>query len=94
MSVLAEREPALELIDEPSVWYGSELARSDDWIHKLTSGELAEVAAALAEVERRQLPIMNIAQSDFPLPTLGPRLTAMRDVLLDGRGFMLLRGLP
>ena len=33
-------------------------------------------------------------KADFPLPQLGPRLDALRSELLEGRGFVLLRGLP
>ena len=35
-----------------------------------------------------------LGPQDFPLPTLGPRLRAMLDEVLNGRGFVLLRGLP
>ena len=31
---------------------------------------------------------------DFPLPNLGPRLAAIRDEWLHGRGFSLVKGLP
>ena len=94
MSMLAESVPELAEVQGSAVWYGPELARQHDWIHELTATELSEVAAALAEVERRDLPIIGIGRDDFSLPTLGPRLLAIRDELLDGRGFMLLRGLP
>jgi hypothetical protein len=33
-------------------------------------------------------------QSHFPLPGLGPKLAALREELIHGRGFALLRGLP
>jgi hypothetical protein len=38
--------------------------------------------------------LVEIRREDFPLPTLGPRLEALRHELLHGRGFVLLRGLP
>lgn len=94
MSLAAESKLAIQAVEGPSVWYGPELAEADSWIHVLTSEELAEVAAALAAVERAATPIADIVQEGFPLPTLGPRLLAIRDELLDGRGFVLLRGLP
>ena len=36
----------------------------------------------------------DLARADFPLPTLGPRLEAIRDAVVFGRGFHLLRGFP
>ena len=38
--------------------------------------------------------LQNVKQSDFQLPTLGPRLVGFRDEAVNGRGFVLLRGLP
>jgi Taurine catabolism dioxygenase TauD, TfdA family len=38
--------------------------------------------------------IPSIRKEDFPLPTLGPRLRRILDDVLNGRGFVLLRGLP
>ena len=40
------------------------------------------------------LMLQNVKQSDFELPTLGPKLIAFRDEAVNGRGFVLLRGLP
>jgi hypothetical protein len=35
-----------------------------------------------------------MTRDDFPLPTLGPVLDRLRGDIVDGRGFVLLRGLP
>ena len=35
-----------------------------------------------------------IDRAAFPLPRLGPKLLTIRDELINGRGFALLRGLP
>ena len=40
------------------------------------------------------LNLQNVKKSDFPLPTLGPKLVSFRDEAVEGRGFVLLRGLP
>ena len=42
----------------------------------------------------RGLDIADIRRADFPLPTLGPGSTRMREEILNGRGFVLIRGLP
>jgi hypothetical protein len=81
-------------ITGPSAWRGEDLARSTDWIHTFTGSELSELHRALARVHALARTLVEIRREDFPLPTLGPRLEALRHELLHGRGFVLLRGLP
>jgi hypothetical protein len=45
-------------------------------------------------VHARGLDVADIRREDFPLPTLGPVLDRLRGQVLDGRGFVLLRGVP
>jgi len=78
-----------------AAWYGPDLAGRDDWIMPLEAGDLAEIAAASAALAGSDTDIAAITARDFPLPNLGPKLTArVRDDVLNGRGFLLLRGLP
>ena len=87
--------PPRPLVTGPSAWIGAELAkRPQDWTYDLSPRELAEIAAATAAVRARGLDIADITRADFPLPTLGPVLDRLRDEVLNGRGFVLLRGLP
>ena len=81
-------------ITGPSAWRGEDLRRTDGWVHTFTPSELSELHRALARVHARALTLPEIGRDDFPLPTLGPRLEALREELLHGRGFALLRGLP
>ena len=78
-----------------AAWYGPEMAKRDDWQMPLSAIEVAEVESAAAALARREADIAAITAGDFPLPTLGPKLKArVRDEVLNGRGFLLLRGLP
>lgn len=90
------REPATPMrpLVDPAGWTAADLAASDDWVYLLSRTELAELAAAVAGVEARGLDIKDIGRDDFPLPTLGPALRSLRDELLEGRGFLLIRGVP
>lgn len=81
-------------ITGPSAWRGTDLARSEEWTVRLSSGDVAELEAALAAVRRRGIALEDIRPPDFPLPALGARLDGLRAELLHGRGFALLRGLP
>ena len=78
-----------------SAWVGADLAkRPDEWTYRLSNAEIAEVASACAEVQARGVDIADIMRVDFPLPTLGPVLNRLRNEVLNGRGFVLIRGLP
>jgi len=78
----------------PAVWMGSDLANVGDWIIQLTSDDIAELDAALADVERKKIPLQDITTADFPLPGLGVRLRAFADELEHGLGFGVVRGVP
>jgi Taurine catabolism dioxygenase TauD, TfdA family len=78
----------------PSVWYGRDLADRDDWVYRLSETEIEEIDAAVDVVQQRGLPMRDVTRSEFPLPSLGSTLDALRDEVVNGRGFVLLRGLP
>lgn len=79
----------------PSAWIGAELARTPEtWTYRLSRAEVAEIETATEAVRARGLDIAAIGRADFPLPTLGPVLDRLRGEVLNGRGFVLLRGLP
>jgi hypothetical protein len=84
-------------IHDRSVWYGRDLAGRTDWIERLTEYEIAEVESAmrrLAGLPDSSFDLTKTAPDDFLLPTLGHRLVSLSDEVLNGRGFVLIRGLP
>ncbi|MFI4998467.1 MAG: TauD/TfdA family dioxygenase [Reyranellales bacterium] len=71
------------------------MAKRTDWMMPLEAAEIAEVEAATQALVARDADIAAITAGDFPLPTLGPKLKARVEAeVLDGRGFLLMRGLP
>lgn len=85
--------PPRASVDGPSAWVGAELAkRPEEWIYRLSPTEIAEIEGAIAALRGRD--IATLRRADFPLPTLGPVLDRLREEVLNGRGFVLLRGLP
>lgn len=78
----------------PAAWYGPELAENLAWTHVFDADEIGEIEAAVEAAVRRDIDIADIARDDFVLPTLGQKLAAIQDDVVNGRGFVLLRGLP
>jgi hypothetical protein len=75
-----------------SAWYGKDMKKSRQWLFQLLDRDVEEIEAAVsASMECR---IKDIDKARFPLPTLGPRLDDLLTELLEGRGFVLIRGLP
>src|ERR1700722_18432743 len=95
MSAYALLTPPRPLIQGPSAWLGADLRnREDEWSYRLSPPEVAEIEAATRSVRARGLDIADVCREDFPLPTLGPQLDRLRAEVLNGRGFVLLRGMP
>lgn len=82
-----------ERLAGPAAWYGPALDQRRDWIETLSSAELEEIDAAIRGIADRDLDLAALRATDFPLPTLAPRLQRIADEVLDGRGFALIRGL-
>ena len=82
-------------IDHPAAWHGNAIKdETERWIWTLSETEVAELESAAQSYLAANETIGEIAPSDFPLPALGPGLRQLRDVLLHGLGFHLVRGLP
>ena len=90
-------------VSDESAWYGVELAGRAEWIERLSDAEIAEVESAIHELDKPQLiesrvdleaTIARLTRADMPLPILGPRLQRLLDQVLNGRGFVLIKGLP
>jgi hypothetical protein len=81
-------------IKDRSAWYGVELANCEDWLERLSDLEIAEVEQAIGQLGAERIDFTSITADDVPLPTLAPRLKLILDEVLNGRGFVLIRGLP
>jgi len=77
-------------VRDRSAWYGAEV---EDWVEWLSDAEVAEVEKVVRAVEESRVEITSLTAQDVPLPTLAPRFRRMLDEVLNGRGFVLIRGL-
>jgi hypothetical protein len=81
-----------------AAWRGAAMAERDDWILHLTPEQIDELEAAarplVAQGERATGLLPHLTPDDFALPTLGAVMLSLRQELLEGRGFVQMRGLP
>ena len=87
-----------EMLMTPSsandVWRGPELADESQWVHRLSTDELAEIDEALAVFKARGGQEIGFERGTFRLTNLAVRIEAILAEVQHGRGFALLRGLP
>lgn len=74
-------------------WGAADVADAALWTERLSDAECSELDAALRHALARSDDVLEIGRDDFPLPTLGARLGAIERELIDGRGFVRLRGI-
>jgi hypothetical protein len=84
----------LQPLETACEWRAADVADPAAWTEILQPAEIAEVDAALAHARACSEDFLDIGKAEFPLPTLGPRLKRIERELMDGRGFVLIRGLP
>jgi hypothetical protein len=85
---------AREPIRARSTWHGPQLAGSEDWIHRLTPREVADLERGLALAKASGKPMTALEREDFPLPSLVPAIAGWMETLQHGRGFLNLKGVP
>ncbi len=82
-------------IEIPSAWRGEDMAANPErWLVHLTSGEIAELEQAARSFLATTNDIGQITKEEFPLPNFGRHLAKLRETLIHGIGFEVIRGLP
>ncbi|RHZ53056.1 hypothetical protein CDV55_104672 [Aspergillus turcosus] len=82
-------------ITGPTVWTAAEYRdHPEKWTHRFTPEELDELSRTADEFMRSKIPLTGISKANFPLPTLSTHLHSLRHDLLNGKGFILFKGLP
>jgi len=84
----------MKRITGPKAWRGEALAHDLSWLVTLTAAEIADIDRAVATAKASGRAMADVGREEFPLSTLRPRLEQTLAELTDGRGFVVLRGLP
>jgi hypothetical protein len=83
-----------EQITTAKAWRGEQLERDTSWIVTLTDAEIADIDRALAAAKATARPVEEIEREHFPLTVTRDTLAKAVTEMYDGRGFIVLRGLP
>jgi len=85
--------PASSPISSPAAWKSSDLAGAR-WRVRLSADEIDETRRAETEWQARNLPLADMTQADFRLPTLAPKIAAWRREVYAGCGLQIVSGVP
>ena len=79
----------------PAAWIGNEMAADpSQWLSEWSEAEVAELEAAAEAFRSTGRDIGEIDTTQFPLPTIAPRLARLREKLTHGNGVEVITGLP
>lgn len=81
-------------IEHPAAWTRASLDQDDGWILRLGDADLAELDRALESAKARGATVPTMVREDFPLDALAARLRSIAVDLTQGRGLVLVKGLP
>lgn len=81
------------ILEEECCWTAADVASESTWTEMLSPAELEELDAALRVALAKSTDILEVGREDFPLPQFAERLAGIERELIDGRGFVRLRGI-
>jgi Taurine catabolism dioxygenase TauD, TfdA family len=85
----------MKTIEGAVAWQSLDFRNTGNFTHRLTDAEITEIDTAVHAVVQGSIDHTAIDRHNFELPRLGKRLSLIRDdILLRGRGFMVIRGVP
>jgi hypothetical protein len=88
-------KPPIGPVHSAADWRGADMRpRESEWHLRLDDAELGELDRGLARLERADVPIEAIDRESLPLPRLARRIEGWRHELSQGRGFVVVSGLP
>lgn len=78
----------------PANWLAADMADPREWVIQLTDEQVATIDAALRTARKAGANLGTLDRETFPLPGFGELVTETQDRLENGRGVVVLRGLP
>jgi hypothetical protein len=81
------------VLEERCEWLADDVADESIWTEHFSDAEQRELDAALRHALAVSNDVLDVEKAHFPLPTLAARLERIERELIDGRGFVRLRGI-
>lgn len=81
-------------VASPVAWSATDMANPATWTYQLASSQVAELESALAHARQTGRGGYDIRREDFPLPNLVESIKAWIAEIEDGRGFLVVKGMP
>ena len=81
------------ILEPKCEWTAAAVADENVWTEHFDDRELAELDAALRHALTKSDDVLELGRDDFPLATLQHRLARVEEELINGRGFVRLRGI-
>jgi hypothetical protein len=81
-------------IRHPSAWTVADFRSPADYSVDLDAAQMRDIAAAIRRIRAAGIGLDGLQREHFEVPSLRPVVEEIRRQAEDGRGFMLLRGLP
>ncbi|GGK62878.1 TauD/TfdA family dioxygenase [Amphritea balenae] len=83
-----------EKIETPSAWKGKDIKDDDSWIYHWSDQSISVLEKALENVTQKGLQVPDFTKEDFPITELSEEISFFNDELENGKGFIVIRGLP
>jgi hypothetical protein len=81
-------------IRHPSAWTVADFGSSADYSVELDAAQLRDIAAVMRRIKAAGIGLDELQRNHFEVPSLRPVVEEIHRQVEDGRGFVLLRGLP
>ena len=81
-------------IEDSSAWNAETFKHDESWIYHLTHHDIDDLHQAMLTAKSTGKVIHQLTSNDFPLSNFMNILNDFKSELEDGRGFVLIRGLP
>lgn len=83
-----------EKIEGPSAWKGKDIKDDTSWIYQWSDHSIRVLEKALENINSKGLKAPNFTKEDFPITELQEEISYFNEELENGRGFIVIRGLP
>lgn len=89
MSVILKQK-----IEDATAWKGKDIKDDTSWIYHWSDQSIAVLEKALENIKAKGLQVPDFTKEDFPITELVEEINHFNEELENGRGFILIRGLP